>query len=158
MAQWSIPFDVLAKKIEKRMEDVVVMSTIYVFWRVILRSPVDTGRFRANWVCTKNYIAEGYTREKTDKSGSSTVDVMVANVTRFGIGGIVYLTNSLPYAMALEYGGYPNPPKRGSWKRGEDGYAIHVSGGYSMQAPNGMVRITAREFDAAVRERIRSLS
>ena len=67
------------------------------------------------------------------------------------IGGIVYLTNSLPYAMVLEYGLYPDPPKFGSKKRGEDGVAVHVQGGYSMQAPNGMVRVTAREFSDAVR-------
>jgi hypothetical protein len=54
----------------------------------------------------------------------------------------------------LEYGGFPNPPKFGSWKRGEAGPAAHVTGGFSMQAPQGMVRITAREFAAEVQRRV----
>jgi len=33
---------------------------------------------------------------------------------------------------------------------------VHVVGGYSRQAPNGMVRIAAREFQAAVEARLKS--
>jgi hypothetical protein len=41
----------------------------------------------------------------------------------------------------LEYGGYPNPPKSGSGK---------TAGGYSIQAPAGMVRVSAAEFGEIV--------
>ena len=70
------------------------------------------------------------------------------------VGSTVYLTNSLPYAAALEYGLFPDPPVRGSKKTGETEYTVHVAGGYSMQAPQGMVRITVAEFAAAVNKAI----
>lgn len=153
MAEWSIPFDVLAERTGKRIEDVIRASTIEVFRRVILRSPVDTGRFRANW-----FASYGSPRiavsNATDKGGDSTVHYVSGAVLSYPVGGIVYLTNSLPYAEVIEYGLYPNPPKRGSQKVGETEPTIHVTGGYSMQAPHGVVRVTAIEFDAAVRKQL----
>jgi len=156
MAHWSIPLDKLAEKIGLKMEKVVKMSTLYVFGEVVMRSPVDTGRFRANWTCTYGQPAIGYTRDALDK-GSSTLETVASQIERFPVGGWMWLANSLPYAGVLEYGGFPNPPKYGSQKMGEAGFAIHVIGGYSMQAPQGMVRITAREFDAEVKRRISSI-
>lgn len=156
MATWSIPLDKLAKKQGKKIEDVVRGVTILAFQRVVLRSPVDTGRFRANWnVAYGSY--DSSTSASLDPEGKAKSDSVSSGVLSFPVGGIVYLTNSLPYAGALEYGLYPNPPIRGSKKRGEDGYAIHVIGGYSMQAPQGMVRITAREFADAVRAAVKDV-
>jgi hypothetical protein len=154
-ARWSVPLEQLAKRANLDLERIIKMSTLYIFGQVVYRSPVDTGRFRANWVCTYNRIAEGFTRDTTDKKGDRTVNTIENQINRFPVGGVMWLSNSLPYAMTLEYGGYPNPPKMGSKKRGEAGIAVHVQGGYSMQAPQGMVRITAREFADAVQERIK---
>jgi len=153
MAHFSIPMDKLAEKIGLKMEKVVKMTALLVFGKVVMRSPVDTGRFRANWTCTYGEPAIGYTRDSLD-TGSSTLERVASQIERFPVGGWMWLTNSLPYAGVLEYGGYPNPPKFGSWKMGEAGPAVHVTGGYSMQAPQGMVRITAREFAADVKERL----
>lgn len=151
MAEWSIPFDVLAKRSGKRIEDVIRLSTIFIFARVIMRSPVDTGRFRGNWISAYGQPKTTVT-DATDKDGAFAIAAMRGDVMAFPIGGVMYLTNSLPYAAVLEYGLYPDPPKLGSQKRGESGPAVHVVGGYSMQAPHGMVRVTAMEFDAAVKK------
>lgn len=45
----------------------------------------------------------------------------------------LFISNNLPYITTLEYGGYPNPPKKGTGK---------TINGYSKQAPNGMVGVT----------------
>lgn len=153
MATWSIPFDVLAERAKSDIMSVVRMVSLELFTRIILRSPVDTGRFRANWAIGYGQPNFAVT-DKTDKEGTSAIAAASAGVLSMPIGGIIYMTNSLPYAASLEYGLYPDPPKMGSKKRGEDGYAIHVVGGYSMQAPNGMVRLTATEFVAAVRRAV----
>lgn len=150
MAQWSIPFDQLAAKAKADIHDVVRMVALELFTRVVLRSPVDTGRFRANWEISYGTFGSS-TSNSVDPSGAAKLAELKGALLSMPIGGIVYLTNSLPYAMVLEYGLYPDPPKFGSKKRGEDGVAVHVQGGYSMQAPNGMVRVTAREFSDAVR-------
>lgn len=156
MADWTIPFDQLAAKANKRIEDVVRLSTIEVFKRVILRTPVDTGRARGNWVSSYQQPKTTFSNQAKDLSGEFTIRGMRGDVMAYPVGGIMFLCNSLPYIMALEYGLYPDPPIRGSKKRGESGYTIHTVGGYSMQAPSGMVRVTVIEFDAAVRKLIQS--
>jgi hypothetical protein len=45
----------------------------------------------------------------------------------------------------IEYGQYPNPPKGGAGK---------TSGGYSTQAPAGMVRVTVMEYEKYLREAV----
>ena len=153
MAEWTIPLDELAVKIGQDLERVVRTTAILLFQRVVLRSPVDTGRFRANWNVSYNVVDRSISAN-TDPSGSAKSTAVQSAVLSFPVGGIFYLTNSLPYAGVLEYGGYPNPPLYGSKKRGEDGPTIHVINGYSMQAPNGMVRVTVQEFQDAVRRAI----
>lgn len=46
------------------------------------------------------------------------------------------ISTGVPYAPVVEYGLYPNPPKGGKGK---------TEGGYSKQAPQGMVRISIKE-------------
>lgn len=146
--QWSIPPSVLAGRVNKRIEDWVRLFILTMFTRVVVRSPVDSGRFRANWAIGYGTVNEA-TTEDTDLTGAVKTGEIQAAVLRYNLGGSIFLTNSLPYAAALEYGNYPNPPKFGSKKRGEDSMAIHVIGGYSMQAPEGMVRITVAEMEQA---------
>lgn len=149
-ARWSIPFDVIAERTNKRLDQVIRASAIMVFARVVERSPVDTGRFRANW--NVSYGApDTNTSANTDPSGGAKLQEVSQALLSYPIGGVFYLCNSLPYAQVLEYGLYPNPPQFGSKKRGENEMTIHTVNGYSMQAPQGMVRITAVEFAAAVR-------
>ena len=69
----------------------------------------------------------------------------------------------MPYIAVLEYGGYPDPPKKGTHltsKQSKDGksgpgYFKFSQNGYSAKAPNGMVRITVAEFDDIVLDIIR---
>ncbi len=58
----------------------------------------------------------------------------------------MYITNALPYAATLEYGGYPNPPKNPTGK---------TVGGYSVQAPQGMFRIAAIRYNEFVQKAIK---
>ena len=143
---WSVPFNELAKKAEADLDDVIRSVTIELFTRVIQKSPVDTGRLRANWFPSFGTYAET-TTEDVDPSGSGAVSRASDAVLSYKVrDGIVYLTNSLPYARVIEYGEYPNPPKSGT----------KTSGGFSTQAPQGMVRVSAAEIEGIVRERLRS--
>jgi len=150
MAGWSIPLDKLAEKVQGDLETVARKATLELFTAVVRMSPVDTGRFRANWNVSQGAPDTAVT-ESTDKGRAQTE---VNKVQTLPIGGVTYLSNSLPYAVVLEYGQYPNPPKMGSKKRGEAGMAVHVRGGYSMQAPQGMVRISAMQFNDYVQRAI----
>lgn len=126
-SKWSIPLDKLAEKVKQDLQTVARKATLEVFRAVVLRSPVASGRFRANW--NVNYGAPLYAvTDSTDR----TRGVAEANRSlTLPVGGVVFLSNGLPYAKRLEYG-------------------------YSKQAPNGMVRTAAIEFDSYVREALKS--
>jgi hypothetical protein len=141
-AKWSIPFDEIAKRIGVRADLAVKTIALDVFERVIRRTPVDTGRLKGNWFPSYgSYVA--FSPDRPDPSGAETERRMRLSVMSYPVGGTIYLTNSLPYAAVVEYGQYPNPPKAQTGK---------TSGGFSIQAPQGMVRISVQE----TMERLRS--
>lgn len=102
-----------------------------VLAKTVLRSPVDTGRFRANWVTT--YGNPSYrTTAATDRSGQASILKGQGTIRRTPAGETIYILNSLPYAIPLEYG-------------------------HSKQAPAGMVRLTVAEFQTFVDNAVRSV-
>ena len=93
-----------------------------LFTSLIRKSPVDTGRFRGNWQL--GYMTVNVaTDSPVDKSGGHAMARAFEFMAPMKAGGIIFLTNSLPYAMPLEYGS-------------------------SLQAPQGMVRITIIEHQS----------
>ncbi|WP_026641119.1 hypothetical protein [Bordetella petrii] len=99
-------------------------ATILLAQGVILKSPVDTGRFRGNWMFAVGAVPR-QTVTTTDPSGQTTMARLINEIWPTGAGGVTYLSNNLPYAVRLE-------------------------NGWSKQAPQGMVRLTAQEFQAYV--------
>jgi hypothetical protein len=122
----------LAKQIEAAKDNAELVAKkiiIELFSRVIQKSPVDTGRFRANWNCSIG-SPDLSTSKETDNSsrGKPSTDKMEDDVLKFDISDrSVFLTNNLDYAETLEYG-------RDNGKPG------------SIQAPQGMVRISIIEM------------
>jgi hypothetical protein len=108
-----------------------------LFRRVIYKTPVDSGRARANWQVTIGSAASG-TVQIDDTNGSATMTRATAASRGFRAGDVIYLTNNLPYIMKLEEGGYPDGPK--------------TVGGFSRQAPAGMVALTVQEFAIVVNQ------
>lgn len=142
MAGFSIPLAQLAAKVKVDLDTVVRKSTLEVFGAVVKKTPVDTGRARANWNASQGAV-DTTTTASTDQ-GRGTAEALKAGA--IPSGGVVYLANSLPYIRTLEYGGYPNPPKKGTGK---------TVNGFSKQAPAGMVRLTAQEFSDYVQKVIK---
>jgi len=104
-------------------------ATVLLAQGVVLKSPVDTGRFRGNWMFSPGVIPRG-TVPGVDPAGHTTLSRLVAEIGRTGAGGVTYLSNNLPYAVRLE-------------------------NGWSDQAPQGMVRLTAMEFQQYVSQAAR---
>lgn len=101
--------------------------------RVVLKSPVDSGRLRGNWNVGINSID---TAEKpADKTGSSSNTRAISSLSKFKLGDTIWITNNLPYVQKLEFGLYGNGAK--------------TINGYSMQAPHGFIRITFKEVQSA---------
>lgn len=134
-------------KTSAEMEVVARKVVFELFRRVVLKTPVDTGRARGNWQ-VGTAVGNG-TTEELDKGGGKTIGKVAAFASTFPIGSVAWIYNNLPYIHTLEYGGYPNPPKRGSYVKGK-GFVVKSEGGFSRQAPQGMVRVTAMEFEGIV--------
>lgn len=114
------------EKTSGKMDMAVRKIALELFSRVILKSPVDTGRFRGNWQVSIGSIPDG-TLEVDDKSGSATVSKATAATMGVKAGDVIYLANNLPYGPRLE-------------------------AGYSGQAPAGMVALSVQEFQQIVRQ------
>lgn len=110
-----------------------VRSTTGILWGDIIRAtPVDSGRARGNWFATGQQPSNR-TTDKLDLSGNSAA----LNAQKVVIGlknwSSFTLTNNLPYINVLEFGGYGDGPK--------------TSGGFSKQAPAGMLRLNVLRFN-----------
>lgn len=96
-----------------------------LFRRIVLRTPVDTGRLRGNWQAGAG-VYETTTTDGTDPGGQATIGAISATVLGAGPFVALTLTNNLPYAVPIEYG-------------------------HSQQAPAGMVRVSVAEFQGIAR-------
>ena len=114
------------EKAKKNPETVMRQVSIKLFSAIIKASPVDTGRFRMNWMASGGTPAAG-TTDATDKSGN----IAIGNATSFVLKAANWheftLTNNLPYAQRLEYG-------------------------WSQQAPAGVVRTNVSRFQQLINE------
>lgn len=103
---------------------------------IISDTPVDSGLARLNWIASKDSAATHSVTLATS-GGNPTAE---QQSKAFGEDGVFYFVNNLTYISVLEYGGYPSPVKRGSWNKDRKFYEVKSTGGYSYQAPQGMVR------------------
>lgn len=94
-----------------------------VLWRIIMRTPVDTGAARGNWKVGLNEAQTSSDKNHVDPEGHATLEAGMAvlkNLTELENTDQVIISNSLPYINRLEHG-------------------------WSKKAPNGMIGITAAE-------------
>ncbi len=114
------------EKAKKNPEKVMRQVSIKLFSAIIKASPVDTGRFRMNWMASGSTPADG-TTDATDKSGNAATGKVMSFVQNAADWHTFTLTNNLPYAQRLEYG-------------------------WSQQAPQGMVRTNVSRFQQLLNE------
>ncbi|EKN5999729.1 MULTISPECIES: hypothetical protein [Yersinia] len=89
-------------------------------WSIYSPRGYTGGRFKGNWQVTFDEMPTGETG-RIDKSGNMTLAMGNVALEHFKVGvNAVYFSNIVPYARELEFG-------------------------HSSQAPNGMVRIVARD-------------
>jgi len=122
---WSVDLGRLAERYKGDMDKTVRAATILAAQKVVMRTPVDTGRLRANWQFQAGSINTS-TTDATDQ-GLAVLANMTAQINASPVGGRTYISNSLPYAQRIEYEG---------WSK--------------VKAPQGMVRISLAEMPAAI--------
>lgn len=135
---FALDISAFAAKAKKNPETVIRSVSIKLFSAVILGSPVDTGRFRMNWQAAGSTPERG-TVPGADKSGTSAITKMTSVIVGLSDWTEFTLSNNLPYANVIEYGGYP-------------GEGPNTTGGYSKQAPQGVVRVNVTRFNKLLAE------
>jgi hypothetical protein len=121
------------QKTNLSMDLIVRKVTIDITTALVRMSPVDTGRFRGNWMIGVG-SPDVSTIDAVDKDGSTTVARITTAAGSLEAGGVVYITNSLPYARRLEYG-------------------------WSKQAPSppGIVRLTVQRYSEYIANAVRDI-
>jgi len=116
----------------QKMETVVKSSLVRIGSSIVVKSPVDTGRFRSNWLAAYG-TADTTVNMSVDPSGQSSLNRLKMSVNGLNFREYFYFTNSLPYAKGLEYGD-------------------------SMQAPSGMVRVSVAAWENILADEIRKIA
>lgn len=99
-------------RVRRRTQLAIQKITIEAANIVILKSPVDTGRFRGNWNVTIGSI-DYTTNDALDPSGDNFRRKAEFTISDFDVGQVLYISNNLPYARRLEFGysdQAPSPP------------------------------------------------
>lgn len=118
-ARWSIPPVRFAGLIKQEINAAARALALDLFSVIMVRSPVDTGRFRGNWQIDISVPALT-ALARFDRAGQATILEETQKLLVWKLGQTISFRNNVPYAVRLEYG-------------------------YSGQAPSGMVRITIAE-------------
>jgi len=120
-ATWTIPIDKCISNLEQQRAMVVKKIAFDLFRKVILKTPVLTGRARANWLVSVS-TPRSDTTDETDKTGMQTLSEVQGVIANWKADSDIYLSNNLPYIYGLE---------RGRSRK---------------KAPRGMVKISVTEF------------
>ena len=124
MAKGSFALDVtkFIKHSKIRAEDVVRGIAFGLAGNIVPNTPVDTGRARGNWICTTDKLVKKPT-DTLDKIGEPTLNRIAVELEDYEVEKTrnIYLSNTLPYIVMLEYG-------------------------WSQQSPAGMVRLALLNF------------
>ena len=117
--------------------------TLDAFSGFVKRTPVDKGVARAGWQIG---IATPPALLPNPKPGANT-EAQTAKVAEVKGLGTIFITNDVPYIGVLDRGGFiPTDPGPSKDKREGRKGRILVKGGFSVQAPNGMVDVTLNEL------------
>lgn len=100
---WSTPPSLFAGVVEEQLSQRVRVITIAMLNEIVLRSPVDTGRFRGNNIVSVGAPVYASTLS-VDPAGAETIQNGVRAVTGLEPYTQVFIQNNLPYAGPLEDG------------------------------------------------------
>jgi hypothetical protein len=142
MASFEDQMRAFARRASMSVEKTIKGTSIKLFSAIIKSSPVDSGRFRANWMAAGVQPSSAVTNS-TDKSGSAATVAMASYISSARGQMVFTMANNLHYAYKLEFGGYP-------------GDGPNTVGGFSKQAPAGMVRVNVARFQAILDEQARA--
>jgi len=116
---WTVPIDKCISNLEQQRAMIVKKIAFDLFRKIIFKTPVQTGRARANWLVSV-VAPRSETVDETDKTGIRAIGNVQSVINGWTADSDIYLSNNLPYIYGLERG-------------------------RSKKAPHGMVKISVAE-------------
>jgi len=133
--------------VPKRFGQFVQFLAIGALKDVVTTTPVDFGQARAGWDVGIGSAPPPNTKPAPDKGGGKTIAAGTAQITKAPPFPLIVLQNAVVHAAVLDVGGFvpkdPGPSK--DPRKGRHG-RILVSGGFSVQAPQGMTKGARRRL------------
>jgi hypothetical protein len=120
LAQFNKELDNFNKKVPAMATVIQKKVVLEALRRLVMRTPVDTGRARANWQVTISEPSEGQV-DSTDVEGNSAIAKGLAALTGLPDFQVIWISNNVDYIEFLEHGS-------------------------SKQAPEGMLAVTVEEL------------
>ena len=99
----------LGGRVEKNAGRKVVRAAVAINQAVVLSTPVDTGRARANWRVGLGDPVR-LVREETDQGGLGTIGENNARIRQRRPGQDVYISNNVEYIQFLNEGSSAQAP------------------------------------------------
>ena len=122
MADFGKEMRAIAKRRNRRVEDIAAETLIDTFTSIIERTPVDSGRLQGEWQTTLETPAAATAGQRQK---AQAVLELVATIDE---PALYFFSNNMPYAYRIEYEG---------WSK--------------VKAPAGMVRVSIAETQATLR-------
>ncbi len=97
----------LGNRVDEGTHKVVRQMAIAVDRKLVLRTPVDTGRARSNWLVGINSRVSGTTAPATQGAALSAAR---ARITASKPGDSIFISNNLPYIGRLNAGASRQAP------------------------------------------------
>tara|TARA_R100000030_G_scaffold97367_1_gene86222 strand:- start:2191 stop:2598 length:408 start_codon:yes stop_codon:yes gene_type:complete len=97
---------------DEKIEDVISLIAMDSLRSIVKMSPVDTGRFRNNWIVSKNRMNPAKVNT-VDKTGTSSITRGTQTIETFEYkkDRSIIIQNNLPYANRLENGSSKQAPE-----------------------------------------------
>ena len=99
MAKVDFDTNNLIKTVNTKASQVIRKIILDGMVRLIRQSPVDTGRFKANWS-----TSIGRTSNWTTDDTKENIPRSTKGISTYKLGQTAFLQNNLEYAIPLEYG------------------------------------------------------
>lgn len=137
-----------------RQGAVVSATAFLMFGAVVVGTPVGDfdpdheGTARGSWVFKIGSPDGGFGRRNVNKTGA---DLRIPRDGLRMLGTKSFLVSAVPYMQVLEFGGYPDPVKLGTFNKRTGRFEIRSVGGFSKQAPAGMIRVNTARLGEFVR-------
>lgn len=97
------------EQIEVNANETAIGTALAIDQALVLATPVDTGRARANWqASTSAPITQA--NDDTDKQGGATISRNAARIRQRLGGQDIFITNNVPYIEQLNQGSSAQAP------------------------------------------------